>query len=366
MSDNTLSGCRAGGAIGVCHDPEPPSRRSPAARVSPRSLPELPDTDHALVARAVKAATPGGPRLLLAMHVAAPAELIQTPLVNRLDAFYESANPTFHTHEGDVRVALPFRMATDPRVASSRDPLAEPYARIERRVQGNWKELVAVAARAGIGPEETARLPMGRVAPGTIERVTQGLIDTGKLPPGATVDLGARIRTMMAHYGVGIDCAGYVQQAFLASRGISRAQAGFRPMMFENLSGLSGRGYRRVAPADIAAGDLFIFCAPDRHQVGHTAIVHAARGATAEEARKLATYAHTFGLVDPTRLERIEVDTSWGSGADPLNGGVRRTVFWHDETSDRWMSQATGAWSVDTTPYPRHAIDGVYRLRQEP
>jgi len=83
--------------------PTPPATRVAAPQPP---LPELPDVDASLVAKAVKAATSGAaqaPHMLLAMNVkGADIECTtrDTLIQQRLDAFKQSATPTFHVNEG--------------------------------------------------------------------------------------------------------------------------------------------------------------------------------------------------------------------------------------------------------------------------
>jgi hypothetical protein len=201
--------------------------------------------------------------------------------------------------------------------------------------------------------------------------MTQTLIDAGKLPPGPPSELQNRIRTMMCNYGVGLDCAGYVQQAFLASRGIARSQTGLDAIDKENLAGLGGKGFRRVPESQIREGDLLILGPPPKSSIGHTLIVRGSRLATPDEALALERQAaRGWQNPSPSQLRRIELDSSWGNGGHPEAGGVQRQIFWHDEVNGSWMRQTSsgGPWLVEPSSalYYGHPIEGVYRPQQEP
>jgi hypothetical protein len=351
---------------------DPDRITQPATRVvvppPPPTIPELPDVDTAFVANAVKAATAGAPHMVLAMGVQVNDVecAARTPLQERLDAFMDSATPTFHTKDGDLQVGIPFRMK--PRDASffsqtSRE--AQPFIRQERIALANHGELVKIASTVGLSGKPLNDVASGRGTPDDIRRVTQALINANKLPPGPFKEAGARIRTMMCNYGIGLDCAGYVQHAFLASRDVSRSQLGFDVPVNEDLSGLATRGFKRVDASQVQAGDLFILNGPGDGQVGHTMIVRGSRMATVEEARALAAQNRTWGSRDASRVQRFELDSSWGNFADAQAGGVQRQIFWRDTTSGEWMN---AAWQVEPKdkPYLGHPIDGFYRPSQEP
>jgi hypothetical protein len=234
------------------------------------------------------------------------------------------------------------------------------------------QELTDLGAKVGLDPTQARIVGEGRGTPQQIQRMTQALIDAGKLPPGSPSDLTNRIRTMMCNYGVGLDCAGYVQQAFLASRGIARSQTGLKKdIENEDLSGLAGKGFKRVPESQIREGDLLILGPPPSSRTGHTLIVRASRIATPQEALAMERQApHGWQNPSPSQLRRIELDSSWGNGGHAEAGGVQRQIFWHDEISGNWMRQTSsgGAWLVEPSKaiYYNHPIEGVYRPQQEP
>ncbi len=251
---------------------------------------------------------------------------------------------------------------------AQRDDAAQPFIQQERTALANGGELAKIAASVGLGGRALADVASGRGTPESIRRVTQALIDAGKLPPGPPPTVGARIRIMMCNYGVGLDCAGYVQQAFLASRGVSRDGSGLRPAPREDLGALTTRGFKSVPSLSQArAGDLFILSPPADQNTGHTTIIRDVRMADAQEAKELPGYSRDWEQQNPSMIQRFELDSSWGNGANPQSGGVMRQTFWHDTVNDKWMHPVGKSWIVEThTPYFAHPLDGVYRPSTEP
>jgi len=215
----------------------------------------------------------------------------------------------------------------------------------------------------------------GRASPVALVRITQALIDAGKLPGPQAGSLVDRIRSMQWAYGVGFDCAGYVQQALLAVRGLSgsvsdRASIGLAPAVgnegFVDMSAAEKRAkFRSVSIASAMPGAIAKLKPPAaaaaRGEPGHVVIVYsnradpeALKGAMDHFAAKggsaLADAARFAGR---GRVRAIEVDSSWGAEDGKPFGGVRRDVWLHDD--------ATGAWGY-YTPHGaagfRVALDG--------
>jgi hypothetical protein len=271
----------------------------------------------------------------------------------RLDAFLSLATPTFHTKEGDVTVSIAFRMSGE-------------YPGNGRRVSDNAGALVTAGRRIGLTEGTVSLVKSGRGSVEQVTRLAQALIDEGHLAPQGegTLKLAGRVRQMMFQYGVGVDCAGYVQQAFLAAHGVARAAVGLRPPLLEDLSGLDRRGYVRVALADVRTGDVFVLFPPPGASVGHRAIVRDVHPTTSAEfdllnksvgvSNEQATGGHWTTFV---------VDSSWGSGGAAQDGGVARRTWWHDTVSNKWISSGDrGSVQVSVGPYD-HTIDGIFRLK---
>jgi hypothetical protein len=324
----------------------------------------LPDVYGDQLARAAKLATATAsastPRPLVA--AALEASLImpdgRDAAVKRgLDAFREAATPTYHVPgEGDFQVATAFRM---PGCTGN-----------EKSLEANVKERNAIAARYGI---DTTGATFGRLHPEGVRRLTQALIDSGKLPPGSAATAPRRIRQMMFDYGVGLDCAAYAQQAFLAASGVTRAQAGFAPQLQQESLSHLGPPFSRVAPEGVRPGDIVVLepppdsraAGPGGQPVGHRAVVYDSRGLSPKDVEAVASRVRG---VDPTaaRLSVVMLDSSWGASQDASRGGVSRRTFLYDASSGKWAQDHGGALFFGVSPYAGDRLQGIYRFPVKP
>jgi hypothetical protein len=339
--------------------PPPPPLATNGRPPDPPEPPEMPDFDaeaYATAARAMgSAGTPRSPALeaLGALHHAHDLEIQR-----RLDDFRAQATPTYHTPWGDVQVATPFWLRGYPVTEQARS------------------EVTGACTRLGMNGLDTWLVQNGRGTPEQVQRVTQSLIDANLLPPdGGSLD--ERVRKMMNNHGIGMDCAGYVAQAFVASRGVDHAhsQLGSTPIGDEGLSNLGHRGFVQVGIDAARPGDIVVLGLPTNDRYPHRAIVYAARDATEADKQLLRigaarADAQTRGaltdLAASGRLRAVVVDSSWGSGHNPLVGGVERRMWWHDPLTGKWAStDVSGTPEIGKNPYG-HPFEGVYRPRTEP
>jgi hypothetical protein len=302
----------------------------------------------------------------------------RSDLQMRLDAFRERATPVLSAEGKLVAVRIPFRMTVDPRVVDDPAYRDSRWAAQERIVRAKEPELKDAAHAAGLSDDDVRRLHEGRATPEQVARVTQAIIDAGHLPrrsPEAP-NLEMRIRKMMHDHGVGLDCAGYTQQAYLASRGLARGATGLDPNIEkENLANLSGKGFARVSLADARAGDILVLGSPKRGEAGHTLLVNDHRDATPEEEADLRKQPG-FGS---GRITAYVLDSSYGSDARFDVGGVMQQIWWRDEKGTwarktkttepdgRKVADGFDVWPRDKgteKPYG-HPIEGVYRPRGE-
>ena len=210
----------------------------------------------------------------------------------------------------------------------------------------------------------------GRATPEQVKMVTESLIRSGEFEEAQKKHPGLSdsetIRMMQWDHGVGIDCAGYVQQAFLAVHGGSRADYGFRTFENEDLMSLKGnKHFAQVKPQDVRPGDLIALDNPPGDRVGHTVLVR---------DRHVATSAEMSKYQDPDSFSKsgdkvhvYEVDASFGGGYTGDRGGVVRKVWMYNETSGKWaeiVKDDSGDEKIQISsmngPY-NHPMNGIYR-----
>jgi len=358
---------------------------APTTKVAtaPPEIPQGPDTDGAALVRAARAQA-AAPKPLLAMGIDAPVVRMpdqDTAVQQRMEQFIARATPTYRLPAGEgraieVAVATPFRMATKAEVrAGETDETTLRYAAQETSVEKHATELTSIVGKLGISPQALGAIQAGRGTPSQIQGLTQALIDANKLPPATNGESDVvRVRRLMCEYGIGLDCAGYVQQALVAAHGITRAQAGLDPdMTNENLSHLSSPRFSRVPVEDARAGDVVALGPPPgSHEVGHRLIVFDRHDASPDE---VARYCRAGTSLDPSHLTVLSVDSSFGSGALPAKGGVQRQTWLYDGKSWGTVIPAQAEdgkvtperVAVHDQPYDgHHRLIGVYHYNESP
>ncbi len=210
----------------------------------------------------------------------------------------------------------------------------------------------------------------GRPTPEQLHRVTQSLIDAGHLKPG-TND-AERIHQMQWDHSVGIDCAGYAQQAFLSARGAEghRERYGFNAQMVnESLAGLPRNPhFQKVDPLRARTGDLFTLLKPSANDVGHAVIVYSnSQVDAATKAELEAKHPAARAFFAGGAVHDLQVDSSVGGGESGIGGGVKRDHWYLSEGASpdkRWAHvDHDGQFRVGREPCD--PIDGVYRPRDE-
>jgi cell wall-associated NlpC family hydrolase len=312
--------------------------------------------------------TPPMPRFAVAPTAPATTPAARDAQVQaRLDAFLLAMSTAYRTPSGTIVSGTTFQMSV-------------LYANQRDDVRANQGALVQGAIQANLTREDFARVRAGRGTPGSIHALTQALIDRHALPK-ATIqnDLSmdgfvSQIRFMMFQFGIGIDCAGYVQQAYLHAMRIDAATAHFMGPTFEDLSNLGSRGYRRIDDlAAVRPGDLVVL-GPPTGQPGHRAIVYEQHPATADDLESLetnGTEALAFAQAGPLRV--FQVDSSWGCSGDPRIGGVRRETWWYSSTTKKWAWVEQGLpgqrpFATGDTPlnHPFSGTSGIFRAAGRP
>lgn len=264
----------------------------------------------------------------------------QATLRSRIEDYFRLAEAEYtipaHTPPGGTAVAASTVRAR-PQFRFARGVSQRALAGADTRLRRLVGPALSAAQRNAIGPAV-----LGRARPGEIAAITQALIDRGQLDAvrAATGLTGAAlVRALQAAFAIGIDCAGYVQLAFVfaytgsdADTGPVRAGLGLKPKRtHEALRDLPARHFRRVPIPEARTGDLFVLRPrPNDDGAWHTVIVL---------DRTAAGSVHTF-----------VVHASWGIdmyGAG--SGGVGERTWQHDTLTQDW-------W--DIAPDDRDALCG--------
>jgi hypothetical protein len=257
---------------------------------------------------------------------------------------------------------------------------ARPQFRINVAIaKSTTDELVKICTKAGIPKGTINNACMGRPTGQQLVRVTQALIDAGKLPAAdATLNTTEkRIRQMQHNWGIGVDCAGYVREAAIAVHG-NGAQS---LVNGENRYGaiyslLKTNAFKKVAVADpkthkirdirdIRTGDIIHLDSPGGGVVGHNVIVHSHEIATDAiryelSAREVSPPHELRSFLNRNGpIHVLNVDSSWGVDKGGIDqGGFRRDTWLYDESSGEWGSIIPR--SLPDTPIFLQSQDGPY------
>ncbi|CAN5706793.1 hypothetical protein BH11MYX4_BH11MYX4_09070 [soil metagenome] len=230
-----------------------------------------------------------------------------------------------------------------------------------------------------VGQPLASAMAYGQASPAQVVAATQKLIDAGKLPPPPG-DVAARIRQMQWQYGVGLDCASFTRRALHAVTGKNDVQLGIQRTAEEKAAGkkddLGMRGldgnphFVKVKLANVRPGDVITLDPKPGETVGHNVIVRDRTVASDAQKQELARVhgpiAQAF-LASAGPHEVLQVDSSWGAGANgAAYGGYRRDTWVHDASNGSWgyFEAATGSFrtSVDG-PSTFDRFHGAYRAR---
>jgi hypothetical protein len=344
--NNTISGVRPEDSWLRRHEED--EAVLPAPPVAPWPTP--------LAERAVPEPAASPPTCAVAPPAPTPLPNVRDVRTQRgMDAFRMSLTGWYHTPSGDVAVATPFLMS--PGYREQKAFLANPQ---------NRAAMQDVARRAGLSNVALARVQSGRGTPDEIHKLTQALIDE---QPAGKVRCPSDVQKLMFDHAIGMDCAGYVQQAYLHATGRTRAEAGLDTITNESLSGLSRRGYEPIGEiACVRPGDLIVFGPRpgESGDPGHRAIVYDQRLATADDMRTLLadSKGQAFAIGGPIRV--IEMDSSYGSGGNYDRGGVQRQTWLHNEATGQWAQEVLDGDSVRFAITPTlyaHPLEGFYRRK---
>jgi hypothetical protein len=225
------------------------------------------------------------------------------------------------------------------------------------------REVDARGARAGVNAFPAR---MGQSSPKDLVKVTQALIDAGRLPPGPG-DVAARIRKMQWDHGIGVDCAGYSKQALAACS--ARTPKMYAPGMesFRDLDRARAGSFAKLPIERARPGDLITLDGP-RGGWGHNVVVYS--HGTADPAKRASLGANDpqvrAFLATPGPHHVIEVDSSWGAGTEGAEeGGYRRDTWLYDESTKTWGSfePSTHRFVQSSTGPADDDYHGTYRPR---
>lgn len=228
--------------------------------------------------------------------------------------------------------------------------------------------LIAAAGRSRAG--DPYSLTVGQGTPAQLVKVTQALIDMGRLPPGPG-DVATRIRRMQWEHGIGVDCAGYCKEAIRATAGASVPMGGPGNESFRDLdSPPRSAHFAKQSIVDVRPGDLVTLDPSPPETWGHNVVVYRHDVADAASKRALATlHGDTMKafLASPGPHRVLEVDSSWGAGPNGADfGGFRRDTWIYDESTKTWGSFAHEAPHAFVTSPDGPSGDryhGAYRAR---
>ncbi len=266
------------------------------------------------------------------------------------------------------------RSFAGPYVVEGKRLLIDPHFRMNGGYGTNPDEAVRRASVV-LTPKVLASLSSalrltatGKAEPRVLVRVTQALIDAG-----AQREFGEgpeAVRKMMWKYGIGVDCSGYCRRAFLASRGVSEAQASARYGIGRSVDGFDPdqlRSFRKVKCEAARAGDV---CKLGHGRDNHKVIV-ARHDVIPGGQRSVEVPGHgplPASFRGSGRVHVFEVDSSWGAGPHgSAQGGVGRRVWVYSEATGRWGSYhaSTGKLEVSSKGPYGYALNGFFRPRNE-
>jgi hypothetical protein len=273
---------------------------------------------------------------------------------------------------------------TQARLDAFRDSFSGPYvvhgervsARPMFRMNGGFNDgllrehestLSVICRKASVPPRALADAKVGRPTPEELRVVTQALIDAGALSTERDGSLEQRIRRMQWEWGIGVDCAGYTEQAARAAR----HEPSRPPTHGDAFARLArDRSMKNVTVREIRSGDVIHLDRPSPSDVGHNVIVYAHRPVAADDRAALTARAGAiangfFAGKGPFHL--LEVDSSWGAGPSGADyGGFRRDEWLFDEGSSTWLYFEPWSQTFGTSNVGPHAepYAGAYRPRE--
>lgn len=270
----------------------------------------------------------------------------------RIDQYFDKANSAYKIDTGKtVNARTQFRIRDGGKILSE-----NAKVKIKKALSGK------VEQACGISSLMIHNAAYGRAKPNEVAKITQCLIDVGELEKIRTKNSALSdeqlIRLLQSEFGIGIDCGGYVQLAFIfAFTGNDNDTLATRNMLGlkqrrgdENLGNLPSKHFEKIDKLDAQTGDLLVMN-PRANDDGSL---------------------HTVIIVDHTKtgnVHRYLVDSSWGFLYGDTVSGVSRRTFQFDASLSEWSDvhpvSGDKVFPGSIGPYKNHPIKGFYRARQK-
>lgn len=239
--------------------------------------------------------------------------------------------------DNGVEFTVPFRMAQSP-------------AEVD---DANQKLVKALGGDGAPGTRHAPMAVLGRATPAQLREVCQAL--ARRYPEKFANASGAQ--DYLRELRVGIDCAGFVQNALTSLTG-KTPPLGLREKGMENLSQLaSNPDFRaRSSPTEARPGDVITLKPTARDGVGHTLIV-TERGT----ARGEALCGVGFDLRPDDQVTVLSVAASWGSGQP------EEQRWAYNPRTGQWGSLRADGKTVAYSGHPRgpylHELENIWAPR---
>jgi len=279
----------------------------------------------------------------------------KSDLRKRIDEYFDLANAEYTLPNGNkVRARSQFHMAS---VRSEQD--AETLERLfEKKFSAKFSRPLHTVIRCAA---------YGRARPDEIKVITRHLIDAGELDavrddnPGFSDE--ELVRALQKKFNIGIDCAGYVQLAFIyaftGQHDDARCNVGSLKLREdlglkakrsdENLAALPAKHFAEVGLLNGQTGDLLVLAWRKGERDWHTVIV---------VDHSVSDDVHTF-----------LVDASWGFLYTADAAGIARRKLVYDKSTGKWWDihpiDGTKVNENSIGPYKGHPIKGMYRGKPE-
>ena len=295
----------------------------------------------------------------------------QADLRSRIDEYFRLAahEYTIPAHKAPGGAAVPAaKVRARPQFRFARNDSEKVMSDADTRLHRLVGSSLGAANRKAI-----LHAVLGRAKPREIAAITQALIDRGELDAVRAAHPGKSnrylVRALQRKSRIGIDCAGYVQLAFIHAYTGSdddprkvREDLGLKALRTaEALRDLPAKHFTRVPIVDARTGDLFVL-RPQADSDGswHTVIV---------KNRSVSGSVHTF-----------VVHASWGVDMFGVSaGGVGERRWQHDTSNGKWWDLAPRARTVceqavkagekacvnTIGPYDGHRPYGMFRATEK-